>query len=54
MELLDDKVVSWEIVFGDKFEVFVVELKNGYMCEQDYCYKMQNFVVECEQVMKVI
>lgn len=53
-ESLDDKVVSWETASGDKFEVPVAELKNGYMREQDYRHKTQNLAAEREQATKAI
>ena len=53
-ESLDDKVVSWETASGDKFEVPVAELKNGYMREQDYRHKTQNLAAEREQATKAV
>lgn len=53
-ESLDDKVVSWETASGDKFEVPVAELKNGYMREQDYRHKTQNLAQEREQASQAI
>jgi hypothetical protein len=53
-ESLDDKVVSWETASGDKFEVPVAELKNGYMREQDYRHKTQNLAAEREQATKQV
>lgn len=53
-ESLDDKVVTWETASGDKFEVPVAELKNGYMREQDYRHKTQNLATEREQATKAI
>lgn len=53
-ESLDDKVVSWNTASGDKFEVPVAELKLGYMRDQDYRQKTQNFAVEREQAVKQV
>lgn len=53
-ESLDDKVVSWETASGDKFEVPVAELKAGYMREQDYRHKTQNFALERDQAAQQV
>lgn len=53
-ESLDDKVVAWETASGEKFEVPVAELKNGYMRDQDYRHKTQQFAQEREQAAKQV
>jgi hypothetical protein len=53
-ESLDDKVVAWETASGDKYEVPVAELKNGYMRTEDYTRSKQNLSVEREQAAKQI
>jgi hypothetical protein len=53
-ESLDDTVVSWETGSGEKFEVPVAELKQGYMRDQDYRHKTQTFAQEREQATQVI
>jgi len=53
-ESLDDKVVSWETAGGEKFEVPVAELKQGYMRDQDYRHKTQTFAQEREQTVQHI
>jgi hypothetical protein len=53
-ESLDDKVITWETASGEKFELPVAELKNGYMREQDYRHKTQSLAQEREQATKQI
>lgn len=53
-ESLDDKVVAWETAGGEKFEVPVAELKQGYMRDQDYRHKTQTFAQEREQTVQHI
>ena len=53
-ESLDDKVVAWETASGEKFELPVAELKQGYMREQDYRHKTQTFAQEREQTVQHI
>lgn len=53
-ESLDDTVVSWETGSGEKFEVPVAELKQGYMRDQDYRHKTQTFAQEREQATQTI
>lgn len=53
-ESLDDTVVSWETGSGEKFEVPVAELKQGYMRDQDYRHKTQTFAQEREQATQHI
>lgn len=53
-ESLDDKVVAWETASGEKFELPVAELKNGYMRDQDYRHKTQQFAQEREQATKQV
>lgn len=53
-ESLDDTVVSWETGSGEKFDVPVAELKNGYMRDQDYRHKTQTFAQEKEQTIQHI
>ncbi|MBS1169520.1 MAG: hypothetical protein H6R01_438 [Burkholderiaceae bacterium] len=43
---IEDRVVEWETAAGDKFSVPVSELKLGYMREQDYRHKTQEFAKE--------
>jgi hypothetical protein len=45
---LDDKVVTWETAAGEKFEVPVMELKQGYMRDQDYRHKTQSLAKDRE------
>lgn len=47
-ESLDEKVVTWETASGEKFEVPVAELKQGYMRTQDYTQKTQQLAKERE------
>lgn len=42
----DDPVIAWETASGDKFEVPVSELKQGYMRQQDYTHKSQDLANE--------
>lgn len=53
-ESLDDTVVSWETANGEKFEVPVAELRQGYMRDQDYRHKTQAFAQEREQTVQHI
>lgn len=53
-ESLDDKVVTWETASGEKYELPVAELKNGYMRQEDYTRSKQNLSVEREQATKQI
>jgi hypothetical protein len=53
-ESLDDKVVSWETGSGEKFEVPVAELKQGYMRDQDYRHKTQNLAQERDEAVKQV
>lgn len=47
-ESADDAVISWETASGEKFEVPVAELKQGYMRTQDYTHKTQQLARERE------
>jgi len=42
----EDPVIAWETASGDKFEVPVSELKQGYMRQQDYTHKSQALAEE--------
>jgi hypothetical protein len=53
-ESLDDKLVAWETASGEKFELPVAELKQGYMREQDYRHKTQTFAQEREHTVQHI
>ncbi|MCT9125406.1 hypothetical protein [Cupriavidus gilardii] len=53
-ESLDDKVVTWETASGEKFEVPVAELKQGYMRNQDYTHKTQQLAKEREIVQQEV
>lgn len=44
----DDTVISWETASGEKFEVPVAELKDGYMRSQDYTHKTQQLARDRE------
>lgn len=48
----DDTVVSWETASGEKFEVPIAELKQGYLREKDYTQKTQNLARERELAHK--
>lgn len=50
----DDAVISWETASGEKFEVPVAELKQGYMRSQDYTHKTQQLASDRENAQKHI
>lgn len=53
-ESADDTVISWETASGEKFEVPVAELKQGYMRTQDYTQKTQQLATDRDTAQKHI
>lgn len=53
-ESADDAVISWETASGEKFQVPVAELKQGYMRSQDYTHKTQQLATDRDAAQKHI